>query len=83
MAKVRWRGTRNMLRISDRVDGASVAPAIPRTARVRIRVPVLRDIAATTEAAPNAAAPMSRSRRRPIRSPRFPIVTRKPATKNP
>src|SRR5205809_2505228 len=39
MANVRWPGSRNMLRISDRVEGARVAPAIPRRARVAIRLP--------------------------------------------
>ena len=39
--------------------------------------------AATTEAAPNAAAPNSRSFRRPIRSPSVPIVISDPATRNP
>ena len=35
--------------------------------------------AAATDATPNAAAPHSRSLRRPIRSPSVPIVTRNPA----
>ena len=74
----RSRGSWNMLRISDSVDGASVAPARPSSARAAISVPALRDEAATTEASPNAAAPIRSSRRRPIRSPRVPIVMRAP-----
>ena len=42
----------------------------------------LVEYAATTEATPNAAAPISSSRRRPMRSPSVPIVTRKPAIMN-
>ena len=72
-----------MLRISDRVDGASVAPAIPSTARAPISIQVLVEKAASTDATPNAAAPSSSRRRRPIRSPRLPIVISSPATKNP
>ena len=83
IANVRWRGSRNMLRISDSVDGASVAPAMPSSARDAISVPAVRDNAAATDATPNAAAPMSRTRRRPIRSPRLPIVISSPATKKP
>ena len=39
--------------------------------------------AANTDAAANAAAPISSSLRRPIRSPRVPIVISEPATRNP
>ena len=39
--------------------------------------------AASTDTAPNAAAPTNSSRRRPIRSPSVPIVTSAPATMNP
>src|SRR3989475_1903835 len=38
MATVRCCGSRNMLRIKDRVDGASVAPATPSSARVAISI---------------------------------------------
>jgi hypothetical protein len=72
-----------MLRISDSVDGASVAPAMPRTAREAISISGLDENAATTDAPPNAPAPISSSRRRPIRSPSVPIVIRKPATRKP
>ncbi len=79
----RWRGSLNMWKISDRVEGASVAPAIPEQ-----RPGDDQHLGAGRERrqqrhAPNAAAPMSSSFRRPIRSPRVPIVIRKPATKNP
>ena len=72
-----------MLRISDRVEGASVAPATPSSARVAISISALVENAASTEATPNAAAPISSSRRRPIRSPSVPIVISEPATRNP
>jgi hypothetical protein len=72
-----------MVRISESVDGASVAPATPRRARAAISISGLDENAATTEAAPNAVAPIRSSRRRPIRSPSVPIVIRKPATTKP
>src|SRR5438093_613462 len=56
MATVRCCGSRNMLRIKDRVDGASVAPATPSSARVAISISVVVENAAITEATPNAAA---------------------------
>src|SRR5579859_6810068 len=73
-----------MLLISDRVDGARVAPATPSSARAAISSPGLVAYAASTEAAANPAAPVSSRRRRPIRSPRVPIVISDPArTKQP
>jgi hypothetical protein len=72
-----------MLRISDSVDGARVAPATPSSARAAISCSALVANAATIEAIPKAAAPSSSSRRRPIRSPRVPIVISNPATRNP
>ena len=69
--------------MSDSVDGASVAPATPRSARAAISISALLENAATTDAAPNAAAPISRSLRRPIRSPSVPIVMSEPATRKP
>jgi hypothetical protein len=83
MAKVRCAGSANMLRIRDRVEGARVAPAMPSTARIAISIAALVENAASTEATPNAAAPIKSSRRRPIRSPSVPIVINKPATMNP
>jgi hypothetical protein len=72
-----------MLRISESVDGASVAPASPSSARVTMSISALVENAATTEAMPNAAAPIRSSRRRPIRSPSVPMVMSDPATRNP
>src|SRR5438034_344565 len=57
MATVRCCGSRNMLRIKDRVDGASVAPATPSSARVAISISAVVENAAITEATPNAAPP--------------------------
>ena len=76
-------GSWNMLKISDRVEGASVAPAIPSSARLAISISGLVEKADRIERAPNAAAPTSSSLRRPIRSPSAPIVTRNPATMKP
>ncbi len=83
IAKVRWPASWNMLRISDRVDGISVAPATPSTARVAISISALVENAASTDATPKAAAPISSSRRRPIRSPRVPMVISDPAIRKP
>jgi len=83
MAVERCLGSANMLKINDSVDGASVAPATPSSARQAISIPGLVENAATTEMTPKAAAPDSSSRRRPIRSPRVPMVIRNPATMNP
>ena len=81
-AVVRWRGSENMTRISARVDGISVAPATPRSARAAISIAGLVENAASSEARPNAAAPISNIRRRPTRSPSAPIVINEPATRN-
>jgi hypothetical protein len=83
IANVRWRSSANMLRISESVDGASVAPATPSSARAAISISELVENAASTDAAPNAAAPISSSRRRPMRSPSVPIVISKPARRKP
>ena len=72
-----------MLRISDKVEGATVAPASPSRARAAISISALADQAATSDVAPNAAAPISSSRRRPMRSPRVPMVISDPAATNP
>ncbi len=72
-----------MWKISDSVEGARVAPAIPSSARLTISISVLTENAAMTDTTPNAAAPISSSRRRPILSPSVPIVTSAPATKKP
>ena len=73
----------NSVEISDSVHGAIAAPAIPSTARAPISMPGLTEYAATIEATPKTAAAVSSSRRRPIRSPRLPMVIIRPATMNP
>ena len=72
-----------MLRMSDIVDGATVAPARPSSARVTISISALEENAASVDAAPKSAAPMSSSFRRPMRSPSVPAVISEPATKKP
>jgi hypothetical protein len=71
-----------MLRINAIVDGISVAPATPSSARAAISMAGVVAYAASTEVTPNPVAPISSSRRRPMRSPSVPIVTRKPASMN-
>jgi hypothetical protein len=51
-----------MPRRSERVEGASVAPAIPSNALAAISIGALVEKAANRDAAPNATAPMSRHR---------------------
>src|SRR5262249_16055146 len=63
-----------MLRINDSVEGATVAPASPSSARAAMSIPGLVENAASTDTAPNAAAPIMRRRRRPMRSPSVPMV---------
>ena len=72
-----------MLLISASVDGISVAPAIPSSARVAISISGLVEYAAATEATAKALPPIISSLRRPIRSPSVPIVIRKPAIMKP
>jgi hypothetical protein len=50
---------------------------------VAINIPALVENAASTEAAPNTAAPIMSSRRRPMRSPSVPMVMSEPATRKP
>jgi hypothetical protein len=83
IANVRCWSSWNMLRISESVDGAIVAPAIPSSAREAMSISALVENALSREAAPKATAPMRSRRRRPIRSPSVPIVIRAPATMNP
>ena len=82
-AAVRCFSSVNSTDTSAIADGASVAPASPCTARAAISISALVDRAASTEAAPNAAAPASSTLRRPIRSPSVPIVIRAPAMRKP
>ena len=79
IARVRSIGSVKMLRISDSVEGMIVAPATPSSRRAAMRTSAVGAKAARMEASPNAAAPISSSFLRPIRSARFPIVTSSPA----
>ncbi|SLH74076.1 Uncharacterised protein [Mycobacteroides abscessus subsp. abscessus] len=72
-----------MSKISDSVEGATVAPAMPSSARHRIRISALGAKAATIETRLNSAAPNSSIRRLPSRSPSVPAVISSPATMNP
>ena len=83
MAVRRWPGSANMVRISDRVEGISVAPATPSRARAAISIGALVESAARTDTAAKAAPPISSTRRRPIRSPSVPMVTSAPAIRKP
>jgi hypothetical protein len=83
MPTARCLGSTNISRINPNVEGINVAPARPNKARVAISIAALVDKAASTEAPPNAAAPTRSNRRRPIRSPRVPIVISDPAMRNP
>ncbi len=56
-ANWRRRSSMKMLRISERVEGMSVAPATPRAARAAIRAVAEGANAAATEAALKPAAP--------------------------
>ncbi|MCP2257656.1 hypothetical protein LX15_001341 [Streptoalloteichus tenebrarius] len=59
-----------------------MAPAMPTRALAAISVVGLVALAARTQASPNPAAPVSSSRRRPMRSPSAPMVTSRPASRN-
>ena len=83
IATARCRGSGNMFETNERVDGISVAPAIPSSALAAIRSSALCANAASSETTANAAIPTISKRRRPTRSPRVPIVTKKPASRKP
>ena len=76
-----WRSGK-IVRISPSVDGMRVAPPMPSRARARMSISALVAKAATSEAAPNSGAPMSRIRLRPIRSPSEPMKISRPASRN-
>ncbi len=82
MATARCCRSRNIVAVSESVDGMSVAPAIPISALVRINISAFGAYAASTEIAPYAAAPISWSLRRPMRSPHAPTVINEPASRN-
>ena len=71
------------MKISDRVDGAIVAPAIPIKARLAMSMSAVDENAAASDATAKPAAPASKSFRRPMRSPRVPMVMSRPATRKP
>ena len=79
MAVVRWRASGKMLRMRERVEGMIVAPPTPSRARAAIRAPALGAKAAMMLAVPKPNVPMSRRRRRPMRSATLPMVTSRPA----
>jgi hypothetical protein len=71
------------LRMIDSVDGITVAPATPSSARAAISSSGVGAYAVISDAPPNVSAPISNSRFRPIRSPRLPIVISSPASAKP
>ena len=83
MANARCLGSRNILLISARIDGDRVAPAMPSSPRATISIGALVENAARVEAIPKPAAPRSSNLRRPMRSPRVPMVIMKPASMKP
>ena len=82
IARVRSLGSAKMLRISDRVDGISVEPAMPSSRRAAMSTSAVGANAASTEATPNAVEPISSSFLRPTRSATLPMVTSRPAIAN-
>ncbi len=83
MAFPRCLSSRKMLVIRARVEGISVAPAMPCTPRATISMIGLVAQAQASEASANTAMPAMRSLRRPIRSPIEPMVITRPATMKP
>ena len=81
-AMLRSRGVGNRLRINASVAGANVAPATPRSARAPISISAVEAYAVATDMAPKAVAPQSNTFWWPMRSPRLPIVTSRPASTN-
>lgn len=76
-------GFGNMAAMSAMVEGMIVDPATPSRARMTISISGLVEYAANIETTANAAAPIISSFLRPIRSPMFPIVMSRPATRKP
>jgi hypothetical protein len=68
-----------MLVVIERVDGMISAPPIPISARAAIRYAVVPDQAAQIDAPPKMTRPSVSARFRPKRSPRLPVVSRRPA----
>ncbi len=82
-AAVRLRSSGNIAKTSDIVEGTRVAPATPWMARAAISCSGLCERAASREAAPKAVAPITRTLRRPKRSPSDPIRISAPAIRKP
>ena len=70
------------MRTRESVEGMMVAPLTPRSARAAMRAAALGAKAASTLEAPKPTVPMSRRRRRPMRSAILPMVTSRPARVN-
>lgn len=71
-----------IVRISPSVEGIRVAPPTPSSARAAMSISAEEAKAAARDAAPKSGAPISRIRRRPIRSPREPMKISRPASRN-
>jgi hypothetical protein len=65
------------------VAGIIMAPPAPSSARAAMSISGDVASAAAVEATPNTTAPISSSRRRPMRSPNPPMVTSSPARTKP
>lgn len=76
----RWARSTNRVRNSARVAGISIAPKKPSSARAATSTTASAANAAANETTPKPATPMSRVRRRPMRSPSVPMVTSRPAS---
>ena len=72
MLRSRWSG--NSPRISASVAGASVAPAIPSSARVAMSISGDDEYAVMADTTPNTVAPQSNNFLCPMRSPRLPML---------
>ena len=75
-------GSGKMLRIRDRVEGISIAPKKPSAARPAMSHSALGAKAVAAETAAKPTLPIRSRRRRPIRSPRLPMATSRPASTN-
>ena len=80
MASRRADASVKMLRISDRVDGISIAPNTPSSARAATSISAVGANAAPTDTTANPVAPIISRRRRPTRSPRLPMATSRAAS---
>ena len=78
IARARSSAGKTLVRM-ERVVGMISAPPMPMSARVRISVSALSDMAASSDPVPNTSIPATSARRRPKRSPRLPMVSNRPA----